>query len=282
MGHQILHSTDNDLHQAMVELKSQCEQEKTKLILYFCSILTYEPSVISRVLSENFPNTILVGSSCVGSLVEENCIQSSITLICFDEEEIEDCKIEIIENIDKKPAYDLKSSVKRLQHNLSSDIDEYFGLCLFDGLSLKERWLSKSLSLFSKNKFIGVAAADNLKFDNTFVFYNNKGFSNGALLLLVKPKNGFEIEEVQNENVIFANATSGEQKKEAINKINTERFRLVLQFSNIEYSLSKLSKKKGENNLFINDQDSSFFRINSYGNFYEKSINQTMINLKLK
>ena len=287
MSFQILNSNKKEIGDIIQDLKKQKTQINTTLILFFNSIITYEPSYLSDTLKNEFSDAEIIGATSVGDIQSDQSIMASITLICFDENEVKNHEVQIITNLDSKPISKLKKSVKKIDDSKLSAL-ETIGLCFFDGLRLSERWLSTSLSEYSKTNYIGVAAGDNLEFENTFVFHNEKAYSNAAILLLIKPENGFEIEDLKQQKILQEQVDK--QNSEKMVKTISEskqvskhtKHRLNIQFSNVEHSLSKLSRKKQENSISIKEDESIFYRVNTYGNFYKKHINKSMITILLK
>ena len=75
--------------------------------------------------------------------------------------------------------------------------EEYVGLVLVDGLSNKEEVLNDLIGNKTNVVFVGGSAGDDLKFKNTHLFCDGSALTHASILILLKPKNGFEILKTQ-------------------------------------------------------------------------------------
>jgi hypothetical protein len=102
------------------------------------------------------------------------------------------------------------------------DLQKYAGLVLIDGLSGCEEKLIEKIGDLTDITFIGGSAGDDLQFKQTLVSASGMSYTNAAVLILMKLKNGFDIIKTQ--------SFSSTGKKLLATRVN-EAQRTVMEFN---------------------------------------------------
>jgi hypothetical protein len=101
------------------------------------------------------------------------------------------------------------------------DVRRHLGLVMVDGLSGSEERLMEKIGARSDLFFVGGAAGDDMRFQATYVFAHGRAYSDAAVLLLLRLKNGFDIVKTQSFRLTG--------KRLVATEVN-ESLRQVLQF----------------------------------------------------
>ena len=218
---QSVYSTNQNVNDAVKEIKDQIKVSEPKLIIFFASS-RYDQEAVATKMKESFKNSDVVGCSTAGELVSGKMLNDSIVAMAFAKEKIGDLKVEVIENLKKSvdPQRAFENFEKHFGEKLQDmDFKKYFGIILFDGLSNSEEKLMDKIGTKTNVNFIGGSAGDDLKFQKTFVSANGKAYSNAAILVLVKPETEFDILKTQSfvsTNKVFTATKVDEEKREIL------------------------------------------------------------------
>ena len=211
------------LAQAVEALRAQCRDSKPRLVLFFAST-QYEPRLLSEKLKAAFPGACVAGCSTAGEIASGKMMTGSVVAMFFSVDTVEDAAVAVIENL-RSEAPVGKAFAEFERHFRvpvsSMDLSRYVGMVLADGMSGAEERLMEKIGDHSDILFVGGAAGDDLKFQKTYVFAEGKAYTDAAVLLLLRLKNGFEILKTQS----FA-ATG---KRLVATQVDEAR-RMVLQF----------------------------------------------------
>jgi hypothetical protein len=126
--------------------------------------------------------------------------QHSLVAMFLDADVVEDAAVEVIENISAgiSVSQAFTGFEQHFNRPLSSlDIHRYVGLVLVDGLSGAEDQLMEKLGDRTDLSFVGGSAGDDLKFQRTQVLLDGKAYTDAALLVLLRLRNGFDIVKTQ-------------------------------------------------------------------------------------
>jgi hypothetical protein len=114
---------------------------------------------------------------------------------------LNDLKIEVLENI-KTDGEVVAKAFKSFEKSLDKPMKElcpeqYVGLVMIDGLSGCEEKINDQVGNLTNVLFVGGSAGDDFKFKCTYVFVDGKAYTNAAVLMLLKPANGYKILKTQ-------------------------------------------------------------------------------------
>lgn len=184
-----------ELPEAVAELKQRGEAERPRVVLYFAST-KYDPVILAAEMQKAFPSSILVGCTTAGEIITDKMLNGSVVAMFLDSEVIEDASCAVVENVSAEPS--LTEAFGQFEEHFKAplsalDAHKYLGIVLIDGLSGAEECLMEKIGDLTDLVFVGGSAADDLKFEKTHVFANGKAFSNAAILLVLKVRNGFDV-----------------------------------------------------------------------------------------
>lgn len=224
MSIKIAYSEKSNLDEALLDLQNQAKDIDPNFILFFSSS-QYDNENVGKSFKDTFKNSEIMGCTTAGEIVSGKMLKNSMVAMFFDENTIDDFKIEVVENVNTN---DLSETSKSFSNYFNKDFselefDKYIGMILIDGLSLSEEKIMDKLGDLTNVLFVGGSAGDDLKFDKTFVYHNEKAYLNAAILTLIKPKNGFDVIKTQS----FVPT----DKKLVATKVNEEK-RQVIEFNN--------------------------------------------------
>jgi hypothetical protein len=181
------------------DLRVQCGDNKPRFVLFFASA-KYDPQVLSKSIQAAFPEAKVAGCSTAGEIVSGRMMTETTVAMFFPVEVVEDACITVVENLRDEMRVD-KAFAEFEQHFrqpvTSLDLTRHVGVVLVDGLSGAEDRLMEKIGDHSDITFVGGAAGDDLKFEKTYVFAGGKAYTNAAVLILLRLKNGFEILKTQ-------------------------------------------------------------------------------------
>jgi hypothetical protein len=207
------------------EIKQQLGTFETRFLLFFASP-SINPQKISGEIQDEFPDVPTMGCSSSGEIVTGKMLDQSVVAMAFGPEIIDDCKIEVIENLnsDNKQIDTAFSSYGDYfgisSHDLSPD--QYLGMVLIDGLSLQEEAVNDRIGDLTNVTFVGGSAGDDLAFKQTYIYANGKTYTDAAALVLIKSKTRFDFLKTQsfqatNKDVVVTKADESHRKVYEIN-----------------------------------------------------------------
>nr|WP_321452552.1 FIST N-terminal domain-containing protein [uncultured Carboxylicivirga sp.] len=197
---QIAYSQHTDIENIVADLKNQIDGFDTKLIQFFASS-NINPEKISEKLYDAYGNVPIMGCTTSGEILSGKILDNSIVMMAMGSEIVDDCKIEVLTNIQSNILSVEKAfaSFESYFGTKVSDLDteKYVGLVLIDGLSGQEEKINERIGDLTNVSFIGGSAGDDLKFEQTHVFANGKAYSNAAVIALLKCNTEFDILKTQ-------------------------------------------------------------------------------------
>jgi len=218
------HTNNKDIVQACNEIKTKLDSEEIEVIIYFASS-SYEPSKIAKFMQDSFPNKKVFGCSSAGEIISGKIDNSSIVAMGFTKDVISSLSITVLENISKEiDLSKFKENVKKDLGISAEDLDykKYLGLILVDGISVAEEHLMDKLGNVTNIIFSGASAGDDLKFQETYIYYDGKVYNNAALLVVIEPTRGYYVIKTESYNLTG--------KKLVANKVN-EKDRIIEEFN---------------------------------------------------
>ncbi|MGD9202313.1 MAG: FIST N-terminal domain-containing protein [Chitinispirillia bacterium] len=199
MSIKTLCSEIGNLSEAIKDMEKQAVDFSPKMVVFFASS-KYEPYDLSRQMQNLFPQSQIFGCSTAGEIVTGKILKNSIVAMLFEDEDIEDVKVEVLENIKNEDK--VSQAFKNFEDYykipmMEMDYNKYLGIILIDGLSSSEEKVMERIGDLTNVQFIGASAGDDLQFKETYVYFNGKTYSNAAVLALIRPKKNFEILKTQ-------------------------------------------------------------------------------------
>ena len=187
------------LPEAVRDLQAQCGDCKPKFILFFAST-KYEPRSLSEQLWAAFPGTCIVGCSSAGEIASAKMMTGALVAMFFPADAVEDASAAVVKDLHSEVhVREVFAEFERHygQPASSLSLGQHVGLVLVDGLSGAEERLMEKIGDYSDILFVGGAAGDDLKFCKTHVYCDGKAYSDAAVLVLLRLKNGYEILKTQ-------------------------------------------------------------------------------------
>ncbi len=181
------------------DLAAQLQGFVPMAVLYFVSS-EYDQGKVAKAIAEQFPSAQSIGCSTAGEIVTGKMLKGSCVLMAIDSQSIESMHIEVVKHI--KSEDNVAAAFGQFEHKIGVamrdlDIEQYVGLILVDGLSGAEERLMDTIGNLTDVTFIGGAAGDDLKFQQTWVHADGEVYSDAAVLALLMPTQGFEILKTQ-------------------------------------------------------------------------------------
>jgi len=225
MKTQIAYSQSKEIDQIIQDLKQQLDTFSPNFIQFYASP-SINPSEISQAIYEAFGKVNTIGCSSSGEIISGQMLDNSIVLMAFDERIVEDCALEVVENLSDSSNIDNAFTNFKAHYNLpitDMDSSKYVGLVLIDGLTGLEEEINERIGDKTNISFIGGSAGDDLKFEQTFLYVNGKYYKDAAVLVLIKSATEFDILKTQSFVATSTQLT--------VTKTDLEN-RTVLEFNN--------------------------------------------------
>ena len=187
------YSVNKSVDGVVNEIKNKFFGFPANSILFFASSV-FDPDNLAKQMQEAFPAIPVFGCTTWGELVDDKCLEESVSAMAFNSEVIGDIQVQVLENISHevkiKEAFDIFE--KHFQTKMSKmEFDEYIGLTMIDGMSKAEEKVMEQIGIYTNVMFLGGSAGNNLKIDKTYVYANGKAYTNAAVIVLIKPAKGY-------------------------------------------------------------------------------------------
>jgi hypothetical protein len=186
----VFSTTDTTVQSLIAEVQGSLQAIPT-FLLYFHSS-DFSAATVASALEQAFPGVPALGCSTAGELITGKMQDHSLVLAAFDAAQVADARVEAIEGLDIKQAFDKLSG-----GNAALDLGQYVGLILMDGLSGNEELLMDALGNCTDLTFVGGSAGDDLKFSKTDVAANGKTVAGAGALALLHVPGGFDLIKTQ-------------------------------------------------------------------------------------
>jgi len=186
-------SDKSNTHDAVYEAISRWPAHASPDILFVFHSSKQNPHKVANILSEHFPNTLIVGCTGAGEWITRQHKNNALVLSGLSTPSIR-WSMSIIKDLNNSPAQSTKHACTELLQQLDityGDLnpENYFCLSFFDGLSAREEPVIAAMATQLGNiPLLGGSAGDDLKFEQTFVIANNKAYQNAALFILAESK----------------------------------------------------------------------------------------------
>lgn len=182
------------------ELKEAVGGARGGLFVYFAST-AYQPEAMSWAVKSEFQLCKVIGCTTAGELSPRGLTKNSVVGLYLPPSYASGVELAVVTELSKGVAGATKA-VRYLagqfgEESLSLDTERYVGIVLADGLSGGEEQLMVALGGVTDALFIGGSAGDDLKFKKTWVFCEDKAYSDAAVLALLKLKVPYTIAKTQ-------------------------------------------------------------------------------------
>ncbi|MGB3225315.1 MAG: FIST N-terminal domain-containing protein [Desulforhopalus sp.] len=172
-------SMKGDVNEAVYDLATQIKQQETQLSLAFFSD-EYDPQQLGPALKKYLPGTV-IGCTTAGQISEKGFQRGGISGASFSSKEL--TAIPYLIHPLSTQTERISKIAQDVKKRLSLPGMQAFGFLLVDGLSMKEEVLISALYMALGNvQIVGGSAGDNLKFKQTFVYYDGKLLHDAAVL----------------------------------------------------------------------------------------------------
>jgi len=225
MAIKIASSEKDTVDDAVNELMESFSRNNMKMIVYFASS-KFDPHEISARMQSAFSGVTVFGCSTAGEIVSGRMLKGSVVAMAFDVESMLNVKVEVVENLSKK--IDVTEAFRSFERHFGETADEmkpsrYIGVVLVDGMCGHEEKLMDEIGDKTNVIFVGGSAADDLRFETSYVYANGKPYADAALLALLMPAAPFDLIKTQSVREMGA--------KLVVTKAN-EDTREVIEFNN--------------------------------------------------
>ncbi len=194
-------SSRESVADAVSDLHARLNHLDPRMVLFFASS-RYDPSLLAGEMERSFPSAVVFGCTTAGELVSGAMLKNSIVAMAFNREVIEDVRIEVLPNIQERPAEAVTEAFAGFerffgQSMLDLDAAGHVGIILADGLRGAEERLMEKIGDLTNVQFVGGSAGDDLKFTQTHVSANGRAYTNAAVLAVLKPVGKFDCIKTQ-------------------------------------------------------------------------------------
>ena len=200
----IAHSDVKDAAEAVKSIKEQLSGIDACLVLFFFSPTeSYSVDVIGKEIADAFPGVNTVGCTSAGEMITGKMGKDSIVAMALGKETMQFLRIEVLENLKADVAGAVDKAFKSFEKSLGGmpmsylDPVKYAGMLFVDGLSGCEEELNDKIGDHTNVPFVGGSSGANVMFDSISLFFNGKRYADAAILLLMRPTNGYTILKTQ-------------------------------------------------------------------------------------
>ncbi len=181
-------SLSQDPRQAARDLRDALHQPDAALTLFFCSP-EYPLPELREALNDAFAGVPLVGCTTAGEIGPLGYRKGSVTGVSFGSADFH-VAIARVDNIDDSPM----SKAEQLAQTAIADLKargysptgaNTFGMVLIDGLANQEEVIANALfGQLGDIQLFGGSAADNIRFEHTYVFHEGDFRERSAVFIL--------------------------------------------------------------------------------------------------
>lgn len=165
---------------------------------------------------KQYPQTTVLGCTTAGEFTEKGHRNDTVSALAIQSDEVEwhPFLVDDLKALDAPKAHELVQQAWKDMNVNPDELDpkHFFSLLLIDGLSLSEEKVVDHLAeAFEGIPILGGSAGDDLQFQKTELFLNNKVYTNSAIVLIGKTKTPYRIFKHQHfkrseENLVITKA----------------------------------------------------------------------------
>ncbi len=201
MEQEAVFSSKQETDAALQDLFSQLKKDPSTydVVIFYASSI-YDFSELTEKITEHFPSSKVMGTSTTGEISPWGFTKNSIVLTTITDSASKFSGV-LINDVDKFPIIyknDIEKAAKEVGIHIgqTGGNKDAFAFTLINGLySAEESVLALLNKVIGDNSFAiaGGTAADDLKFQQTYVAFDGKVASHGAAVLFVKTPKKFLI-----------------------------------------------------------------------------------------
>ncbi len=184
-------SDKNNAHDAVCEAIEPWADDVSPDILFVFHSSQQNPHIVSATLTQRFPDSLIVGCTTAGEWLSGQHKNNALVLSALSTSDIR-WSISLIEDLNKEASESAKKVCAELLQQLDLNKDElkpdkHFCLSFFDGLSAREEPIIAAMANeLGHIPLLGGSAADDLKFEHTYIIANGKAYQHAALFILAE------------------------------------------------------------------------------------------------
>lgn len=189
-------SLSPDAHQAVAEATEGWDVPEAGLDLLIAFASTQQdPDELTQVLSEKFPDVPIIGCTSTGESLRGEHLRGALVVAGLVTPRMQ-WSVTLLENLSDASEGDVEQAADALFAGVNLERDDLepgrsFCFMLVDGLRQKEEWLSATLAdALDGIPLVGGSAGDDLKFEQTKVFYGGKAYTDAAVLAVARSDDG--------------------------------------------------------------------------------------------
>lgn len=183
---------------AIRDVFEQIQQDDMHTVLFFCST-RFNLDDLEIAIKNTFHCNV-VGCTTAGEITRYGYSTNSIVAasIAGSDLQIHSCLIDTLDQLNTDAS---NTRFLEIQTEIQTEVSSFepqFGLLLIDGLSMQEENLTAALyQFFGKIPIIGGSAGDDLKFLNTYVYFEGRFIPNAAVINFFYTDLPFHIFKIQ-------------------------------------------------------------------------------------
>ena len=183
--------------EAAEHLASQLGVDDAAAIVFFCSH-RHDGAAISRLLRERFSGAQVIGCTTAGAFVEDRGAELGVSVLRLPREKVGACA-SALARFDRGVDEGMRAASERLSEGMGKplaelDPERHVGVVLPEGLRGNEEAVNRALGGAAPLvSFVGGSAGDGGAFEETRVFCDGEGTSDGAALLVAEVRVPFSI-----------------------------------------------------------------------------------------
>lgn len=187
---------------AVADLAAQLPSDGLAMVLIFLSP-HYDPHHFIAEIAMHFGDTPVYGCTTAGELAPDGWEENSVVALAFSADDFAAVARPIF-GLSGFRVEEGRSAGRELRQKLlrsGSDIDDErsFGLVLIDGMCKREEAIMSALYASLDNiPLVGGSAGDGLRFEQTFVFFEGRAYTDSAVLILLKTSLPFRLFKCDN------------------------------------------------------------------------------------
>src|SRR5574344_9219 len=212
MKQEVVTSHGQNTERTVEDLISQLKQPLGQYsAVIFSASVAYDFPALAAQIKEKFPQAEVIGTSTSGEISQNGFAKQSVVLTALSCSKTKFSGV-LLSGVDKFPITqraDIERAAEKrgIRINNSLSHKDAFALTFVNGLcNAEEALLSLFYAVIKNDQFViaGGSAGDDLQFKQTFVSYNGKTVSDGAVILFVKTMCAFDIRK---ENIFKPTGT---------------------------------------------------------------------------
>ncbi|HSG21404.1 MAG TPA: FIST N-terminal domain-containing protein, partial [Azonexus sp.] len=186
---------------AVKEFFQAIQQEKTALVVFFCSP-KFDLDVLSSELNRRFAGVPVIGCTTAGEIGPAGYISGSLTGFSLPSASftVATDLLTDLQNFEVGQGQALTQALRqKIEGNApESKVSNSFAFLLIDGLSIREESVARAIqSELGRIPLFGGSAGDDLKFERTWVFHQGAFHTDAALLTLINTSLPFQAFKTQ-------------------------------------------------------------------------------------